>query len=60
MTDVLETNRVIDKKPSWLRRHSPLVFPSAAADALSHGYFIYRDYDDYQTWNDVFNPIIES
>jgi spermidine/putrescine transport system substrate-binding protein len=40
--------------------NSPLVFPSPDADKLSHGYFIYRDYNDYQAWNDVFNPVIES
>ena len=40
--------------------NSPLVFPSPEADKLSHGYFIYRDYNEYQAWNDVFNPIIES
>jgi spermidine/putrescine transport system substrate-binding protein len=40
--------------------NSPLVFPSAAADKLSHSYYIYRDFDEYQAWNDVYNPIIES
>jgi len=40
--------------------NSPLVFPSTESAKLSHGYYIYRDYDEYQTWNDVFNPIIES
>ncbi len=40
--------------------NSPLVFPSAQADKLSHSYYIYRDYNDYQAWNDTYNPIIES
>ena len=40
--------------------NSPLVFPSAQADKLSHSYYIYRDYNDYQSWNDTYNPIIES
>ena len=40
--------------------NSSLVFPSPAADKLSHGYYIYNDFDEYQAWNDVYNPIIES
>jgi len=40
--------------------NSSLVFPSPEADKLSHGYYIYRDFNEYQAWNDVFNPIIES
>jgi spermidine/putrescine transport system substrate-binding protein len=40
--------------------NSPLVFPSATADKLSHSYYIYRDYDEYEAWNDTYNPIIES
>jgi spermidine/putrescine transport system substrate-binding protein len=40
--------------------NSPLVFPSAQAAKLSHSYYIYRDYNDYQAWNDTYNPIIES
>jgi spermidine/putrescine transport system substrate-binding protein len=39
---------------------SPLVFPTADVVNKSHGYFVYRDYDDYETWNDTFDPIIES
>ena len=43
------------------RRQQPAGLPDARqADKLSHGYYIYRDYDEYQAWNDVFNPIIES
>lgn len=39
---------------------SDLVFPTPAINDASHNYYVYRDYDDYQTWNDTFNPIIES
>ena len=39
---------------------SPLVFPSKALYAKSHNYALFRDYTDYQNWNDVFNPVIES
>ena len=42
------------------RRQQPAGLPAAAADKLSHSYYIYRDYDEYQAWNDVYNPIIES
>jgi spermidine/putrescine transport system substrate-binding protein len=40
--------------------NSPLVFPSASVDAVSHGYYVYRDFDEYQEWNSIFNQIIES
>lgn len=40
--------------------NSPLVFPSPSIDSVSHGYYVYKDYDEYQLWNDTFNPIIES
>jgi spermidine/putrescine transport system substrate-binding protein len=39
---------------------SPLVFPDTAVDKASHNFYVYRDYDEFQEWNDVFNPIIES
>jgi spermidine/putrescine transport system substrate-binding protein len=40
--------------------NSPLVFPEAAIDKLSNEFYVYRDYDEYQAWNDTFNPVIES
>jgi spermidine/putrescine transport system substrate-binding protein len=40
--------------------HSPLVFPDPAINAKAHQYFVYRDYNDFNTWNNVFNPIIQS
>jgi spermidine/putrescine transport system substrate-binding protein len=39
---------------------SDLIFPDASVLARSHNFYVYRDYDDYQQWNDTFNPIIES
>ncbi|MHB1571003.1 MAG: polyamine ABC transporter substrate-binding protein [Solirubrobacteraceae bacterium] len=39
---------------------SPLVFPTAAMNAAAHGYYTYKDYADFQAWNNVFNPIIQS
>jgi spermidine/putrescine transport system substrate-binding protein len=37
---------------------SPLVFPTPAINAASRNYHVYKDYDDFQTWNDIYNPII--
>jgi spermidine/putrescine transport system substrate-binding protein len=39
---------------------SPLVFPEAGVDSLSNEFYVYKNYDDYQAWNDTFNPIIQS
>jgi spermidine/putrescine transport system substrate-binding protein len=50
-------NTLDDKKVA----NSPLVFPDEASlKASSHEFYVYKDYDDYSTWNDTFNPIIES
>jgi spermidine/putrescine transport system substrate-binding protein len=40
--------------------HSPLVFPSPDIYRRSHNFALFKDYDVYQTWNDIFNPVIES
>jgi spermidine/putrescine transport system substrate-binding protein len=40
--------------------NSPLVFPDASIDKLSYNFYVYKDYDEYDEWNSVFNPIIES
>lgn len=40
--------------------NSPLVFPPASLDDLSHNFYVFKDFDEYQMWNDIFNPIIES
>ncbi|HWD96859.1 MAG TPA: spermidine/putrescine ABC transporter substrate-binding protein [Acidimicrobiales bacterium] len=39
--------------------NSPLVFPPASIVGKSHDFYVYKDYDDYETWNDTYNPIIE-
>jgi spermidine/putrescine transport system substrate-binding protein len=39
--------------------NSPLVFPPASIIDRSYTYYVYKDYNDYETWNDTFNPIIE-
>jgi spermidine/putrescine transport system substrate-binding protein len=38
---------------------SPLVFPPPSIDERSYTYYVYKDYNDYETWNDIYNPIIE-
>ncbi len=40
--------------------NSPLVFPDASVDKASHEFYVYKDYDEYEEWNTVFNPIIQS
>ena len=49
--DVIKDPKVAD---------SPLVFPPSSMLSKSYDYYVYRDYDDYETWNNVFNPIIQS
>jgi spermidine/putrescine transport system substrate-binding protein len=39
--------------------NSPLVFPPQSITAQSNPYYVYKDYDEYETWNDTYNPIIE-
>jgi spermidine/putrescine transport system substrate-binding protein len=39
---------------------SPLVFPTKAMDAKAHDYYTFRNYDEFKTWNGIFDPIIQS
>ncbi|AMM21350.1 ABC transporter substrate-binding protein [Frondihabitans sp. PAMC 28766] len=39
---------------------SPLIFPSDAVSAKSHEFYVYKNYDEYEEWNTVFNPIIQA
>jgi spermidine/putrescine transport system substrate-binding protein len=39
---------------------SPLVFPPQSIYHKSHNYALFPNYDVYQQWNDIFNPVIES
>ena len=40
--------------------NSPLVFPDPATDAKSHDFYVFRNYNEYDEWNKVFNPVIQS
>lgn len=40
--------------------NSPLVFPDAAIRAKAHRYYVYKGRQDLSTWNDTFEPIIQS
>ncbi|HEX5194529.1 MAG TPA: spermidine/putrescine ABC transporter substrate-binding protein [Solirubrobacteraceae bacterium] len=40
--------------------NSPLVFPPKEIYRRSHNYALFGNYDVYQQWNDIFNPVIES
>ncbi|WP_308466010.1 ABC transporter substrate-binding protein [Rathayibacter soli] len=40
--------------------NSPLVFPNQEVDALSHLFYVYKNYDEYDLWNSTFNPVIQS
>jgi spermidine/putrescine transport system substrate-binding protein len=39
--------------------NSPLVFPDAAITAKMTEYYDFKDFQDEQTWNDTFQPIID-
>ncbi len=40
--------------------NSPLVFPTKAMDAKAHDYYTFKDYNEFKTWNGIFDPIIQS
>jgi spermidine/putrescine transport system substrate-binding protein len=39
---------------------SPLVFPTTAMGSKTNQYYTYKNYSDFQAWNNTFNPIIQS
>ncbi len=39
---------------------SPLVFPTAAMRAKAREYYTFKNYDEFSTWNSIFDPIIQS
>ncbi len=39
---------------------SPLVFPTKAMAAKAHDYYTFKNYDEFNTWNQTFDPIIQS
>ncbi len=56
---------VPDAKPILLKQDpavgkSPLVFPNAATNAKVHQYYTFKSYNDFQAWNNVFQPIIQA
>jgi spermidine/putrescine transport system substrate-binding protein len=40
--------------------NSPLVFPTKAMDAKARDYYTFKNYDEFKTWNSIFDPIIQS
>jgi spermidine/putrescine transport system substrate-binding protein len=40
--------------------NSPLVFPTRAMDAKAREYYTFKDYNEFSTWNSIFDPIIQS
>lgn len=40
--------------------NSPLVFPTKADYAKAHDYYTFKSYAEYTSWNNTFNPIIQS
>ncbi len=40
--------------------NSPLVFPTAAMRAKARQYYTFKNYDEFSTWNSIFDPIIQS
>jgi spermidine/putrescine transport system substrate-binding protein len=39
--------------------NSPLVFPPSSINNQSNDYYVYKDYNEYESWNDIYNPILE-
>jgi spermidine/putrescine transport system substrate-binding protein len=39
---------------------SPLVFPNARMRSLATNYYTFKNFNEFNTWNDTFNPIIQS
>ncbi|HZD88219.1 MAG TPA: spermidine/putrescine ABC transporter substrate-binding protein [Gaiellaceae bacterium] len=39
---------------------SPLVFPSKAMSAKAKEYYTFKNFNEFNTWNNIFNPIIQS
>jgi spermidine/putrescine transport system substrate-binding protein len=56
---------VPDAKPILVKEdpavgNSPLVFPTPQMAAKAHKYYVYKNYGEFSTWNNIFNPIIQS
>ncbi len=59
VTPVGNTQPILQKSDPTVG-NSPLVFPTKAMQAQARQYYAYKDYDDFNAWNNVFNPIIQS
>jgi spermidine/putrescine transport system substrate-binding protein len=38
---------------------SPLVFPTPQMKAATHHYYVYKNYNEFTEWNNIFNPVIQ-
>jgi spermidine/putrescine transport system substrate-binding protein len=59
ITPVSDAKTILEKQDPSVGS-SPLVFPTAQMNAAAHSYYVYKDYADYNHWNSIFNPIIQS
>jgi spermidine/putrescine transport system substrate-binding protein len=40
--------------------NSPLVFPTPEMERKSNDFYVFRNYDEYEQWNETFNQVIQS
>jgi spermidine/putrescine transport system substrate-binding protein len=59
VTPVPEAQPILLKKDPAVGK-SPLVFPTPATRAKAHEYYVFKNYAEFQAWNDSFNPIIQA
>jgi spermidine/putrescine transport system substrate-binding protein len=59
ITPVGNTQPILQKTDPTVG-NSPLVFPTKEMAAQARQYYAYKNYDDFNTWNSIFNPIIQS
>ena len=59
VTPVGHTQPILQKSDPAVG-NSPLVFPTKAMSDKAFQYYSYKDYSDFNAWNNVFNPIIQS
>jgi len=59
VTPVGNTQAILKKSDPTVG-NSPLVFPTKAMAAQAKQYYAYQNYDEFNTWNNIFNPIIQS
>ena len=59
ITPVPDAKQILMKSDPSVGK-SPLVFPTSQMKAAAHEYYVFQNYNEYNTWNGVFNPIIQS